>query len=75
MKNIYANKTIVPSYFFIVDPVLYSNGKYVPREYPKTDGPCGPEGSILTMELNLKKKQIIYYINNICHGPAYENMG
>ena len=71
---VYRIKDASPSYFFIGDPCVYAECEYVPNSYPNYAKSYGAKGSILTMELNLNSKELIFYIDNICYGPAVKNI-
>ena len=63
-------KMLIRSYFNI-NSWIYSDGSPITQNFGKQ---YGKKGSILIMELNLKMKQLRYYIDGVCPGAAVENV-
>ena len=62
-RTIYNNKASFPAYFFVHATDVCIEGKWKPGKYQKQ---YGAKGSVLTMELNLKKQQLIFYVDGEC---------
>ena len=73
-ENVDNNEDACPSYFvvsFETGMDVMSNAKKVKRKYGKN---FGIAGSVLTLELNLKKQQLICHVNGVNHGVAVDNI-
>ena len=65
-------ETHQPFYFNSNGYLVYDNGKYKGFIMPMYG--YNKSNDTLTMELNLKKAQLIYYINDKCYGVAVDNI-
>ena len=68
--RINSSKKYFPFYFNSNGNCIYDNGQFR-SNYMKT---YGLSNETLTMELNLKKAQLIFYLNEECYGVACDNI-
>eukprot|EP01084_Bolivina_argentea_P204845 349878_1 len=69
-KQIFCDTNAAPSYFFVSDAYIYQDGKKI-KKYGSS---YGAPGSVLMMELNLKKQTLTYYVDGKCFGVAAKNV-